>query len=189
MQIYIYIQSNLFKTENANSNLCKQNANHLFALDAIDNGLEINNINTETILALIADHIKDTEPQNYGEELLPFDGGLFIEHDGKRIASNCCGDISNIENWRTILSAINTNWETLWIGHPEIAFKFDENFIYLSDYIEKTDIEIKFKFDKQEFIELLAIKIQQFDAFKEQIFNVIDESNEENYKALKTVLF
>jgi hypothetical protein len=190
MELFIYIQSDLFKIENANSKLYQQNADNFFALDADDNGLIVEHINNETISALIAEHIKEVEPANYSEELLPFIGGVYIKFNDKYIDSNCCGDISNIENWKGLFEANNTAWKTLWIGHPEIAYKFDNDNIYLSDYIEAPkEIETKFQFDKNEFLNLLATKINLFDAFKEQVYKVIEDSKEENYQALKKVLF
>jgi hypothetical protein len=190
MKIVIYIQSNLFKIENVHSNLYQHNASNLFALDTIENGLIAEKLNDETIAALIMEHTKGVEPKNYGEELLPFDGGIYIKADDKYIGSNCCGDISNIENWRMLLTANNTAWEALWIGHPEIAYKFDEKNIYLSDYIEAPkEIETKFQFDKKEFLQMLETKINLFDTFKEQVYRVIDGSKEENYSVLKKVLF
>jgi hypothetical protein len=190
MKIVIYIQSNLFKNENANSNLYQHNASNLFALDSNDNGLIAEHLNDETIAALIMEHTKEVEPKNYSEELLPFDGGVYLKVGDKYIDSNCCGDISNIENWRMLFTANNTAWEALWIGHPEIAYKFDEKNIYLSDYIEAPkEIETKFQFDKKEFLQLLETKLKLFDSFKEQAYKVIDKSKLENYIALKKVLF
>jgi hypothetical protein len=189
MNLEIYIQSNIFNKASAKSTLYKNNASNLFALDTAHNGLITKNLDKATIKALVAEHVKNVQPKNYSEALVPFDGGVYITFNKKYICSNCCGDISDIENWRNLLTAQNTHWEILWIGHPEIAYRFDDNFIYLSDYIDTTDIAIKFKFDKSEFINLLDLRIKQFDLFKEKVLEVIDESTEENYAALKTVLF
>jgi hypothetical protein len=190
MKLNIYIQSPLFNNSKEDTELYKKNIANLFALDKVDNGLIIENINDETIEALIKEHTKDVEPKDYSEELLPFDGGIYIKVGDKYIDSNCCGDISNIENWRMLLTANNTNWETLWIGHPEIAYKFDEKNIYLSDYIEAPkEIEIKFQFDKKEFLQLLETKLNLFDSVKEQAYKVIDNMNIENAASLKKVLF
>lgn len=121
---------------------------------------------------------------------MPLYGGVYIKVGDKHIDSNCCGDISNIENWRNLLTANNTAWESLWIGHPEIGYKFDTENIYLSDYIEAPkEIETKFKFNRNEFLELLKIKLKLFDSFKEHTYKVIDNMNVENAASLKKVLF
>jgi hypothetical protein len=190
MNIKIYIQSSIFNTEFRHTQLFENNQHNLFALDTATNALAIENISDETILALIAEHVKEVEPQNYSEELLPFNGGVYLQAVEKYIDSNCCGDISNIDNWREILVSNNTHWQTLWIGHPEIAYKFDETFIYLSEYLENAkDIEVKFQFDRLEFCKLLAEKIKLFDAFKSKVYEVLDSCSKENYGALKKVLF
>jgi hypothetical protein len=190
MELNIYIQSPLFSNSNNDTELYKNNTENLFALDTVDNGLIAENINDATIEALINEHIKEVETQNFSEKLLPLYGGVYIKVGDKYIDSNCCGDISNIENWRMLLTANNTNWETLWIGHPEIAYKFDEKNIYLSDYIEAPkEIEVKFKFARNEFLELLKTKLNLFDSFKEQTYKVIDNMNVENAASLKKVLF
>jgi hypothetical protein len=190
MKLNIYIQSPLFNNSKKDTELYKNNIINLFALDKVDNGLIVENIKDETIEVLIKEHTKEIEPKNYSEELLPFDGGMFIKVGDKYIDSNCCGDVSNIENWRILFTANNAFWEALWIGHPEIAYKFDEKNIYLSNYIGATkEIETKFQFDKKEFLQLLETKIKLFDSFKEQTYKVIDDSKLENYMALKKVLF
>jgi hypothetical protein len=54
----IYIQSPLFNSSNNHTELYKNNTKNLFALDTVDNGLIVENINDTTIEALINEHIK-----------------------------------------------------------------------------------------------------------------------------------
>jgi hypothetical protein len=192
MNIKIYIQSSIFNTEFRHTQLFKDNQDNLFALDTATNALALENISDETILALIAEHVIEVEPQNYSEELLPFNGGMYLQAEGKKIDSNCCGDISDIDNWRAILQANNTHWEAMWIGHPEIAFKVDAENIYFSNDIDELvdgDFIIKFSFNKIDFLNKLENKLALFDKFKQQTFSVLQNSDLSNTNDLQKILF
>jgi hypothetical protein len=192
VELFIYIQSPIFNTAFAESNLFIANKKKFIALDAIDNGLVLENISNETIEALIAEHTKEVEPENYSEELLPFNGGVYLQAEGKIIDSNCCGDISNVDNWREILLATNTHWQTMWIGHPEIAYKMDDENIYFSndlDEKESGELTVKFVFNKLQFLNTLENKLKLFDDFKKQTIAIIEKSNILHRQDLIKVLF
>jgi hypothetical protein len=190
MELFIYIQSPIFNAEFEATDLFQVNRPSLFSLDAIHNAIISENIGDETILALIQEHIKEVEQENFSESLLPFTGGVYIQYDGKTIASCCCGDISDVENWKPIFTSNNNVWESIWIGHPQIAFKFDDKHIYFSEYFDSLEeIATKFTFDKNEFISLLKQKIALYESFKIQAYRVIEEMNVKNAEALKRVLF
>jgi hypothetical protein len=74
----------------------------------MNNALVLENITDETIEWLIAEHIKNSTPENYNVVLIPFDRGVYIKAVGKLIISNCCGDISDIANWKNIFFNHNT---------------------------------------------------------------------------------
>jgi hypothetical protein len=190
MTLKIYINSSLFDNSKSDTFLFKNNRSSLIKLDYERNGLVIDSLDDETLLAIIRHQIGIDNITNYDEVSFVLEGGVYLEYEDKTIISQCCGDISNLENWRTILKADNTSFEELWIGHPTILYKFEKDKIIFSDYTEPgPEITNKFIFDKEEFISLLAEKIKGFDDFKIRIYEVIDKSNLEEKEKVKVKLF
>jgi hypothetical protein len=177
MILKIYINSSLFDNSKSDTFLFQNNKGSLIKIDNERNGLVISSLDEETLLAVIRHQIGTDKITNYDEVSFVLEGGVYLEYEDKTIQSQCCGDISNIENWRTLLHANNTSFEELWIGHPTVLYKFDKDNIIISDYTEPgPEITNKFLFDKEEFISLLSEKIKAFDDFKIRIFEVIDKS-------------
>jgi hypothetical protein len=192
LELFIYIQSPIFNTEFSETEAFKLNKNNLIPFDEINNGLPLQNVSDETIEALIAEHVKNKNPEEFEQTISPFDGGVYLQHEGKIISSNCCGDITNIENWRQLITSTNQHWETMWIGHPEIAYKIDTENIYLSNYINELEngvFSTKFTFNRVNFLKSLQKKLDQFDVFKQQTFLVIAKKNIASAKTLQKLLF
>lgn len=191
MKLYIYTYSSLFDNYLSETDLYKKNKTNFVAIDAFQNGIILENLDEETIVAIIQNQIGNREI-NSDEELFIFEGGIYIEQDNKTIVSQCCGDISGIEKWKELFIENNTYYKEIWIGHPWIFYKFDATKIYISDYIEKHTIdglEIKFEFPKTEFLERLKQKIDLFDQQKIKIFETIDKNNFKEKEILKRRLF
>jgi hypothetical protein len=190
-KIAIYVYSSLFDNYLSDTDLYQSNKNNFVAIDEFQNGIILENLNEETIVAIINNQIGDREVCS-DEELFIFEGGIYIEQNNHKIVSQCCGDIAGVEKWREIFNENNTYFKDIWIGHPWIFYKFDATKIYFSDYIEKhnTDgLEIKFEFNKTEFLEKLKQKIELFDKQKIKIFEVIDENDFQHKETLKQRLF
>jgi hypothetical protein len=190
MTLKIYINSSLFDNSKSDTFLFQNNKDSLIKLDNERNGLVIDSLDEDTLLAIIYHQIGTDKITNYDELSFVLEGGVYLEHQDKTIISQCCGDISNVENWRVLLNANNTSFEELWIGHPTVLYKFDKDKIIISDYTEPgPEITNKFIFDKDEFISLLSEKIERFDDFKIRIFEVIDKSNLDEQEKVKVKLF
>ncbi len=190
-KIAIYIYSSLFDNYLSDTDLYQSNKNNFVAIDEFQNGIILENLNEETIVAIINNQIRDREVIS-DEELFIFEGGIYMEHNNQKIVSQCCGDIASVEIWRDIFNENNTYFKDIWIGHPWIFYKFDATKIYFSDYIEKhinDGLEIKFEFNKTEFQEKLKQKIELFDNQKIKIFEVIDKNNFQHKEILKERLF
>ncbi len=58
------------------------------------------------------------------ERIRGLDGGLAL-FDGEKplVEPSCCGDLSNLEEWRNALDVGSSDWMDLWIGHPQLRFR------------------------------------------------------------------
>lgn len=151
----------------------------------------------DIIKAIIDDHIEEVMPENYIEELLPLDGGLKIEINEQIIEPQCCSDINDYHNWQKILAeSLDSikNWQPLWIGHPHIFYRLNGNNIELSDYTDRyevefaDDVKVKICLDKVEFFQALEKALAQLQAFKQRIYQVIDNGDYQNKENLKKCL-
>jgi hypothetical protein len=150
-----------------------------YTFSSYENGINIDNIEDETIVKIIDQVLLDFK-ENSLEEYeclhIHFEGGIYIQYGTNTIDSQCCSDIADIETWRDLLTAENTEWKDIWIGHPWVYYKFDDTYIYFSNYDDSgTDMPVTaFQISKKEFCALLELKLNMFDAFKQRVYQVID---------------
>jgi hypothetical protein len=55
------------------------------------------------------------------------------------IEPQCCGDLSNIQEWREAVEYKGSTWRPLWIGHPWVSVRFFNGMLTISDYHEIDD--------------------------------------------------
>lgn len=52
-------------------------------------------------------------------EVTPLAGGLALRIGGEwKVMPRCCGDLSNLSEWRGALAQPEFEWRMLWVGHP-----------------------------------------------------------------------
>lgn len=128
----------------------------LIRVDEYNNALIVSRIGEELLARLVVESIADLAPEDYAEQLQPLDGGLRIAAGDVVIDSQCCGDIGNYENWQRLLTQAPTKWQELWIGHPWIYARFDDDFAYFSEYYDyeqaPTDIRPRLVLPREEFV-------------------------------------
>lgn len=50
--------------------------------------------------------------------LSPLEGGYILSTSKAQLKPGCCGDLSNLEEWRRAAEHQSENWSMVWIGHP-----------------------------------------------------------------------
>ena len=45
-------------------------------------------------------------------------GGYVLSTAGERLEPGCCGDLSNLADWRAVAEQYSDDWTMVWIGHP-----------------------------------------------------------------------
>ncbi|MGK3992336.1 hypothetical protein [Sorangium sp. So ce1024] len=71
----------------------------------------------DALIKLLRAHLGDSVPPD--DEVGALGGGLALV-DGAEVLllPTCCGDLSDLENWRTAAHGLAESPEVLWIGHP-----------------------------------------------------------------------
>ncbi len=123
---------------------------------------------------------KRKKKKNFDLEKIPaLIGGIVIEFDDNTaIAPQCCGEIYNYQHWKEVLDKQPQEWTEIWIGHPWIYARVQNNTLELSEIMEATlspqqDRAIKYTFDLNTFIQKLNLCIQEIKAFKKRIYKTL----------------
>lgn len=136
--------------------------------------LDISKIPDDFLLPIIQNHIKDDEL----DEIQSIEGGLRIDLGDLSLEWTCCENITDFYHWEDTLNISNENWNRLWIGHPWIYFRIQNDKIQFSDYTDDTEIipenlQIKMELNYLEFTSKLLAKINEMESFKQKLKQVI----------------
>jgi len=139
--------------------------------------LDISKIPDDFLLPIIQNHIKDKEL----DEIQSIEGGLRIDLGDLSLEWTCCENITDFYHWEDTLNINNENWNRLWIGHPWIYFRIQNDKIQFSDYTDDTEIipenlYIKMELNYLEFTSKLLAKINEMESFKQKLKQVINGS-------------
>ena len=68
------------------------------------------------------------------DEIGPLSGGFALVDQGEvLIEPTCCGDLSNLESWRTAARQRAESAEMIWIGHPWLSAKYRSPLVYINE--------------------------------------------------------
>ncbi|MFZ4931187.1 hypothetical protein [Chryseobacterium sp. Mn2064] len=158
--------------------------------------VDIENIDDGNLQMIIEGRLADRDPDDPdgGEFMLAFDGGLVLKQDNQvHIHPNCCGDMSDIQNWKNIFENKTSEWALLWIGHPWVLYKRENGIISFSEYTESNaedlkDIKITVEIEETELRTQLDTAIQrQFD-FKNRLLMMLTGMRIENAENISKML-
>lgn len=107
-------------------------------------------------------------------------GGIVI-FDGDEIvlSTQCCGDLSNLQEWEQIFTSPANEWKMLWIGHPVVYYRYNGSNIEFSEQKEEnqntdnTYLKVHFSVSSQWLYEhILEIRNKQ-NIFIERVKNIL----------------
>ena len=99
--------------------------------------VDLSQLTKNDLEIIIKRHIKEVNLSNFKEEMVALSGGIVIQNNNEiLIEPTCCGDISDIQNWEEIRNTELNKWTQLWIGHPWVFYKKNDNYITISDYTD-----------------------------------------------------
>jgi hypothetical protein len=76
-----------------------------------------------------------------GADCMPLNGGLALRCQPQNVLMEpgCCADLGDAANWRDVVGYRQTEWRTLWIGHPWLSVLYHAPRLIISDPHEGTD--------------------------------------------------
>jgi hypothetical protein len=65
------------------------------------------------------------------------EGGEALLHDDKVLfLPMCCSEFGTLAEWEDVAAYRESEWAMVWIGHPWIYMKYDDGWLYFTDYTE-----------------------------------------------------
>lgn len=120
---------------------------NLGRIEAIKKGsylVDITTINDDELVEIVKNELKDVELPDFEEQVSRMYGGIVLIEDNKiYIEPGCCGDIGNISGWESIFEKELNTWNQLWIGHPWIFYRNNNEIIEFSNYTESNPDDFK----------------------------------------------
>ncbi|MGD1320443.1 hypothetical protein [Chryseobacterium sp. 2R14A] len=142
--------------------------------------VDIETLDDENLKIILKVVFEDVEVE--GTDFLSlFDGGIILKENNKIfLEPQCCADLEDIKNWEYIFENNSLDWSQLWIGHPWIFYKKENEKIQFSDYTENILSEIEnikavFEINESDLkIEIDKMKMQQ-RYFNNRVINLLKE--------------
>ena len=156
--------------------------------------VDIETIDDENLQMILEASLQEIDLEEFEDQIIAFNGGIVLKKDNQvLITPTCCGDIRNITEWERIFDNKSSNWSEIWIGHPWIFYKKENQKIYFSDYSELnikeiSDIKPIFEVDESELkIEFEKVKQHQIN-FKNRISKILKKMNFENAEKISELM-
>lgn len=146
--------------------------------------IELNNGNNYKVIKRIVEvNFRSIGKDLQLDHISSLEGGYVLQHnDDNIIFPGCCGDLSNIYDWERCLELEGSEWNEIWIGHPTISVKVENDNLLLSKPHEPSEKanNIALNTNKEELA--LAIKDAKINITKFQpyLMEVLKEYFEEN---------
>jgi len=121
---------------------------------------------------------KTFEKEDFEEIEKNIYGGIVIFENEKIILSTqCCGDLSNLDEWDNIFGTKTDDWTMLWIGHPFVYYRYNNSYIEFSEATEGS-ADVNTKVDFKVSLSWLKSQINEIrdkqDNFRKRIENIFD---------------
>ncbi|MGK3990282.1 hypothetical protein WME99_44975 [Sorangium sp. So ce136] len=86
----------------------------------------------DALIKVLHAHLGDSVPVD--DEVGPLCGGLaLVDGVDVLLLPTCCGDLGDIENWRTAAHRLAESPEMLWIGHPWLMAWYDASMLHVRE--------------------------------------------------------
>lgn len=132
---------------------------HLIPVEKGSYNVDIATISDQDLTTIIKTIIENIGANDFEESVYTSCGGIVLIHNNKIcIEPSCCGDLGDIRGWGGIFETAPGQWKKLWIGHPWIYYRRQDDMVEFSDY---TDNEYKENAELAVMISVPEISLRQ----------------------------
>jgi hypothetical protein len=119
--------------------IAHKNLGHLESIRKGAYLVDITTLQDDDLVEIVKKELNDVDLPDFEEQVIQISGGIALQHnDVLYIEPSCCGDMGNIKGWEDILKNESTTWTELWIGHPWVYYRRNNERVEFSEYTEST---------------------------------------------------
>jgi hypothetical protein len=138
----------------------------------------IDTISDKELEIIVTTYLKDINLQDYENMLNSFFGGIVLkEEDEIIILPQCCGDLSDHNGWEKIEKSLSHKWEQLWIGHPWVYIRKQNEKVEFTEYTEYDknieDLKILYTMPQEVIISEMKNVNKQLINFQKKVYNIL----------------
>lgn len=103
------------------------------------------------------------------------DGGLaLLSGNEVLVEPTCCSDLGNVSEWRGASGYRGPDWTMLWIGHPWLSVRFDEELLILSDPHESLEPVGRWAVRSEELVRAVIAAEVELEHFAGRLARVLE---------------
>jgi hypothetical protein len=156
-----------------------KNLGHLESIRKGSYLVDIRTLRDDDLVEILKSELKDVELSDFEEQVGKINGGIVLMDNGEiYIEPMCCGDIGNIKEWENIFSNASHQWNQLWIGHPWIFYRKDNQIIEFSNYTESDPGDFK----ENE----ILVSVSQSE-LQTELKKIVEQQNDFEFRIRKTL--
>lgn len=156
-----------------------KNLGHLESIRKGSYLVDIGTISDDDLVEIVKSELKDVELSDFEEQVGKINGGIVLMDNGEiYIEPMCCGDIGNIKEWENIFPNATHQWNQLWIGHPWIFYRKDNQIIEFSNYTESDPGDFK----ENE----ILVSVSQSE-LQTELKKIVEQQNDFEFRIRKTL--
>ena len=141
--------------------------------------VNIETLTEQDLYEILKNELKNLDPQDPEEQINSLRGGITIlDNQTLILQPSCCGSLRDLIEWEAIFEIKSHNWQQLWIGHPWVFYKKEQNQIQFSDYTDLNlqdfkDIKPKFHYPYQELKKQIQTIRKQQNKFESRVAKIL----------------
>jgi hypothetical protein len=156
-----------------------KNLGHLESIRKGSYLVDIRTLRDDDLVEILKSELKDVELSDFEEQVGKINGGIVLMDNGEiYIEPMCCGDIGNIKEWENIFQNESHQWNQLWIGHPWIFYRKDNQIIEFSNYTESDPGDFK----ENE----ILVSVSQSE-LQTELKKIVEQQNDFEFRIRKTL--
>ncbi|MCD9014467.1 hypothetical protein [Parachryseolinea silvisoli] len=156
-----------------------KNLGHLESIRKGSYLVDIRTLRDDDLVEILKNELKEVELLDFEEQVGKINGGIVLMDNNEiYIEPTCCGDIGNMKEWEKISQHASNQWNELWIGHPWIFYRKDNQFIEFSNYTESNPKD----FNENE----ILVRVSQSE-LQTEFKKIVEQQNDFEFRIRKTL--
>ena len=106
-------------------------------------------------------------------EYMEWASGEVLLHDGNIIfRPMCCSSFGALAEWKSVAAYQESEWAMVWIGHPWIYMKYEDGWLYFTDYTEDgtNHVDVLYAIEPEQIAQAVKMAEPETQAFLDRYY-------------------